>query len=101
MSAAPHNKEARPLDSVHGTVERVTFHNEENGFAVLRVTGTGENKRSSDFTITGKVASVVAGEFLTAEGEWVMDPTHGKQFKAQMIRTAEPDSPEGTFRFLR
>jgi hypothetical protein len=43
--------ERRPVtEEISRLIERVTFHNEENGFCVLRVkhAGSGRRRRSSD-----------------------------------------------------
>ena len=70
-----------------GPVERVTFHNPENGFCVLRTRAHGHRNL---VTVVGHAATVAAGEWITASGEWVNDRTHGQQFKARFIRTAAP-----------
>lgn len=33
---------ATPVEALAGTIERVTFHNEENGFCVLKVHARGK-----------------------------------------------------------
>lgn len=48
----------------------------------------------------GTVASVSRGEWLTADGEWTLDPRHGRQFKAKKIRLSQPDTLEGIERYL-
>ena len=73
-----------------GLVERVTFHNPEYGFCVLR---TGAHRGL--VTVVGYVAMVAPGEWITVSGEWVNDRTHGQQFKARFIRTAAPSSVKG------
>jgi hypothetical protein len=60
-----------------GLVERVTFHNEENGFCVLRTRARGHRDL---VTVVGQAAAISAGEWITASGEWVNDRTHGQQF---------------------
>ncbi|MEX2605803.1 MAG: ATP-dependent RecD-like DNA helicase [Kiritimatiellia bacterium] len=82
---------------ISGHVERVTFHSEDTGFAVLKVEVKGEKDL---VTVVGKVPNVSVGEFLTAGGDWVMDPTHGRQMRASSIRTSPPDSLEGIEKFL-
>ena len=58
-----------------GLVERVTYHNAENGFCVLRAKARGHR----DFvTVAGYSATIAAGEWITASGEWVNDRTHGQ-----------------------
>src|SRR3981189_3084978 len=67
-----------------GFVERVTFHNSENGFCVLRAKARGHRDL---VTVIGHAATISAGQWITASCEWVNDPTHGQQFKARFMRT--------------
>jgi hypothetical protein len=46
-----------------GPVERVTFHNEDNGFCVLRVKTRGKREH---ITVVGHAAVISAGEFIAA-----------------------------------
>ena len=46
-------------EALNGLIERVTFHNPENGFAVLRVKVKG---RDNLVTVVGNTTSVTAGE---------------------------------------
>jgi exodeoxyribonuclease V alpha subunit len=78
-------------------VERVTFHNPENGFCVLRVKARGQKDL---ITVVGRVAMIAAGEFIQASGTWVNDRTHGQQFRAAFLKTSAPTSPEGIERYL-
>ena len=80
-----------------GLVERVTFHNPENGFCVLRTKARGHRDL---VTVVGHAAMVGAGEWITASGEWVNDRTHGHQFKARFVRTSTPSSVEGIEKYL-
>ncbi len=84
-------------DGVRGVVERVTFHNEESGFSVLRVLVRG---RKELVTVIGNVATVTPGEWITAEGRWVRDREHGMQLKAGRVETQPPDSREGIEKYL-
>src|SRR5215204_2774103 len=78
----PTYQTAAPLEALAGTVERVTYHNAENGFAVLKVQARGKRDL---VTVVGHAASVMEGEWVTASGSWVSDRTHGVQFKAQTL----------------
>lgn len=84
-------------DSVQGLVERVTFHNEDSGFAVLKVKSKGRNDLT---TVIGHIASVSPGEWLVAEGKWVRDRDHGLQLKAVRLKTSTPSSLEGIEKYL-
>ena len=80
-----------------GLVERVTYHNAENGFCVLRAKARGHR---DVVTVVGHSATIAAGEWITASGEWVNDRTHGQQFKAKFLRTSLPDSADGIEKYL-
>ena len=80
-----------------GLVERVTYHNVENGFCVLRAKARGHR---DVVTVVGYAATIAAGEWVTASGEWVNDRTHGQQFKARFLRTSPPTSADGIERYL-
>ena len=80
-----------------GLVERVTFHNSENGFCVLRAKARGHRDL---VTVIGHAAIISAGEWITASGEWVNDHTHGQQFKARFLRTSAPTSIDGIEKYL-
>src|SRR6478672_3304806 len=80
-----------------GLVERVTYHNAENGFCVLRAKARGHR---DVVTVVGHAATIAAGEWITASGEWVNDRTHGQQFKARFLRTSAPTSADGIEKYL-
>ena len=56
-------------ETLKGLIERVTYHNPENGFAVLKVVVKG---RQDLVTVVGSTTSVTAGEHLEATGKWVV-----------------------------
>ena len=80
-----------------GLVERVTFHNIETGFCVLRIKARGHRDL---VTVVGHAAIISAGEWVTATGEWVNDRTHGQQFKTRFMRTSAPTSIDGIEKYL-
>ena len=84
-------------ESINGLIERVTFHNPESGFAVLRVQVKG---RTDVVTVIGSTTSVTAGEHVEATGRWVIDRQHGQQFKADELKTTHPASAEGIEKYL-
>jgi exodeoxyribonuclease V alpha subunit len=85
------------MSSVTGLIERVTFHNEETGFCVVRVQVDG---RRDLVTVVGRASSINAGEWLTAEGSWIQDRDHGTQLKAELLQTSAPTSREGIEKYL-
>jgi hypothetical protein len=84
--------ESSTQEVLAGLVERVTFHNAENGFCVIRIKARGHREL---VTAVGHAAMIAAGEWVTASGEWVNDRTHGQQFKSRFLRTSAPTTTEG------
>ncbi|MCY3730368.1 MAG: ATP-dependent RecD-like DNA helicase, partial [Rhodospirillaceae bacterium] len=80
-----------------GLIERVTFHNPENGFCVLRVKARGHREL---VTAVGHAATICAGEWITAAGEWTNDRTHGLQFRAHYLKASAPSTLEGIQKYL-
>jgi exodeoxyribonuclease V alpha subunit len=84
-------------DTLTGVIERVTFHNLDTGFAVLRVQAGGHR---GVVTVTGHLPNAVAGEYVEATGAWVQNRDHGLQFKTDTLRTTPPHTVEGIARYL-
>ncbi len=100
--APPHqpddgNASRKPAESLSGLIERVTFFNEETGFAVLKL----KVKSHRDLvTVIGALPSVSPGEWLHAEGRWIRDREHGLQFKAEILTSTPPTTLEGIEKYL-
>src|SRR3954463_13648670 len=86
-----------PLEALAGTVERVTFHNAENGFCVLKVQIRG---RRDLVVVVGHTPTIGAGEWVNASGAWVSDRVHGLQFKADVLKATPPTGAEGIEKYL-
>jgi exodeoxyribonuclease V alpha subunit len=86
-----------PVESLSGLIEHVTFFNEENGFAVLKVKVRGHR---DEVVVVGSLPSVNAGEWLTAEGRWQRDRQFGLQFKADLLKSTPPTTREGIEKYL-
>lgn len=80
-----------------GSIERVTFHNDETGFCVLRVKARGHRR---PVAVVGHAPSVAIGEVVEASGEWLHDRNHGVQFRAGELKTTAPTTAEDLQRFL-
>ncbi len=89
--------DASAQEVLAGLVERVTFHNAENGFCVIRIKARGHREL---VTAVGHAATIAAGEWVTASGEWTNDRTHGQQFKSRFMRTSAPTTTEGIEKYL-
>ena len=90
-------QESTTQEVLAGLVERVTFHNADSGFCVLRIKARSHRDL---VTVVGHAATISPGEWVTASGEWINDRTHGQQFKARFMRTSEPTSIDGIEKYL-
>ena len=88
---------ASSTEVLAGLVDRVTFHNPENGFCVLRVKARGQRDL---ITVIGHAAMISAGEFIQASGGWINDRTHGVQFKASFLKATAPTTAKGMEKYL-
>ncbi len=88
---------AAPAETLSGLVERVTYHNPESGFCVLRVKARGQRDLVA---VVGHAATISAGEFVSATGWWTTDRDHGLQFKAASVTTTQPTTLEGIEKYL-
>lgn len=84
-------------ETLIGSIERITFHNPETGYSVLRVQVGG---RHGLVTVVGKLLGLTAGEVVEAQGQWCADPQHGEQFHAETLQVRPPSTLEGIEKYL-
>lgn len=85
------------LESLSGSIERITFHSEDTGFCVFKI----KIKQQADLiTVVGSLAAIHAGEFVECQGHWVNSPQYGLQFKAEQLYLTMPASLEGIEKYL-
>ncbi len=84
-------------EALSGSIERITFHNPENGFCILKI----KIKSKKDLvTVLGFSACVTAGEWIDCQGAWINDVEYGLQFKADHLHVVRPSSLEGIEKYL-
>lgn len=84
-------------EHLSGNIERITYHNEDNGFCVLRV----KVRNHKDLvTVTGNSPTLSVGEYIKCSGTWFNDRNYGKQFKADFLKALPPDTLEGIEKYL-
>lgn len=86
---------AEELEVLTGTIEDITYCNEENGYAVVEVSSENEY-----VTVVGILGNVVLGEEIVFQGEWVIHQTFGRQFKCVRLQHTMPADAAGMLRFL-
>ncbi|MFO7534694.1 MAG: ATP-dependent RecD-like DNA helicase [Kiritimatiellia bacterium] len=82
---------------VTGTVERIVFRNEENGYTVCAIQPA---RRAPEMIVAGSCGAVWVGELLKAEGHWLQHPRFGSQFIADTITCVPPLDPGGIEKYL-
>jgi exodeoxyribonuclease V alpha subunit len=85
------------LESISGSIERITFHSEENGFCVLGIKVNGQKPL---VMVVGNLAAITVGECIQAYGVWDNSRDHGLQFKAQQLSIIPPSTVEGMEKYL-
>ncbi|HHY31741.1 MAG TPA: ATP-dependent RecD-like DNA helicase [Firmicutes bacterium] len=117
------------MPSIQGTVERITYRNEDNFYTVARVACThmdaagpetpsalgrahgrapGDGRpggarwprRALPVTIVGTFPFISVGETLALEGEWVEHPEYGRQFKVKSYESVVPATQKGIEKYL-
>ena len=80
---------------LRGSVESVTFRNEENGFTVLELNAQGELE-----TVVGILPLVAPGEELRLLGRWDMHASFGRQFRAELCERKMPSTAADLLHYL-
>jgi exodeoxyribonuclease V alpha subunit len=89
--------QATPSVVLEGSLERVTYANEENGWSVVRVAVAG---RKEPVTAVGNLLGAQPGESLRLTGWWVRDKKYGEQFRVASYITVKPATLVGIERYL-
>lgn len=88
----------KQLERLIGIVERITFHNEQNGWSVLKVTSFRDPSKMT--TVLIHQAKVFAGATMEFWGEWGHHPKHGEQFKAVRAIEKKPATAAALEKYL-
>lgn len=83
--------------TIAGTIERITFHSEEDGYTVARLQEEG---RPGPVTVVGNLVGVNVGERVRLTGTWATHPKYGRQFKVEQYKVVLPATIQGIERYL-
>lgn len=75
------------MDQIFGIVERISFKNDESGFAVLKIM---QPRKRELTTVVGKLSHINPGESVRLQGNWKSHPTHGKQLEVEEVEIESP-----------
>ena len=83
-----------------GQVERITYHNPENGYTIASLAPGDEVAGEASTTIVGAISALAVGESVELQGAWVNHPKYGRQFRVESCRQIVPTTMEGIKRYL-
>ena len=84
------------LVCLEGSLEALTFHNEENGFTIARLR-TFEKEM---VTVVISLVTPVLGEAMQLWGRWQTHPRFGPQFKVERYQLIKPVTPGAIEKYL-
>lgn len=82
-------------EKIEGYVEHIVYRNDENGYTVLNLSAGKE-----EITCVGSFQSIHEGEYLTAEGQYTVHSTYGRQFQADRYEIQLPKNGAALERYL-
>jgi exodeoxyribonuclease V alpha subunit len=94
------------MDTLRGVIERITYHNEENGYTVAKLapefalrsaTGFGAER---EVAIIGNMVGVHVGESVELTGRWTVHQEYGKQFAVEQMKQVLPATVAGMEKYL-
>ncbi len=85
-------------ETVRGIVDRVTYHNPDNGWSVLRVIPFDTPHQQE--TVVVHQTRVFAGATMEFHGNWTVHPRHGRQFNATLAVEKKPATQAALERYL-
>ena len=83
------------MEHLTGYVDHIIFRNEENGYSVFVL----ENE-DGEVTCVGSIPLLHEGELVDVEGQFVLHPTYGMQWKVEKLTVKTPEDEESIARYL-
>jgi len=92
------------MDTLRGVIERITYHNEENGYTVAKLLPEKQPRqqfgRNSEVAIVGNMADINVGESVELTGRWTVHAEYGRQFAVETLRSILPATITGIEKYL-
>ncbi len=85
------------MSYLQAQIERITYANEETGYAVAKVHAKGHEGLVA---VVGILPSPNPGEILKMQGTWESHPKYGPQFKVQSCETVLPATAHAIQKYL-
>lgn len=92
------------MDTLRGVVERITYHNEENGYTVAKLTPERAGRTlfgaEREVAIVGNMLGLNVGESVELTGRWTVHGDYGRQFQVETFRPVLPATISGLEKYL-
>ncbi|GAB4338490.1 MAG: ATP-dependent RecD-like DNA helicase [Phototrophicales bacterium] len=92
------------METFTGSVERITFYNDQNGYSVIKVRPDRKMpqyaSRDGLVTVVGIMPELGIGEEVEFHGQWIEDPRYGMQMRVETVQPIQPTSRAGIIRYL-
>ena len=98
MRKKPLNKTGVITETIRGIVDRVTYHNPDNGWSILRVLPF--NNPHQQETVIVHQTKVFAGATMEFRGSWTTHPQYGRQFQATNAVEKKPATTAALEKYL-
>ena len=85
------------MEKLRCVVERITYHNEMNGYSVIRCRAKGFGEL---VTVVGLMPEVHVGSVLQLTGSWRIDAKYGRQFSVESFEETLPATVYGIEKYL-
>ena len=85
------------MEKLQCVIERITYHNDENGYTVIRCSAGGY---SDLITAVGSMPGVHVGSVFNLYGSWKVNPKYGQQFCFQKCEETLPATIGGLQKYL-
>ena len=85
------------MEHLRCVVERITYQNEENGYAVIKCLAKGFNDL---VTVVGNMPDVHVGSVLYLGGTWRINGKYGRQFQMETFEETLPATVYGIEKYL-
>jgi len=95
-AASPAASVQGELLTLEGTLDTLTFHNEDNGYTIARM----RTYDKETVTVVGVFLNPIPGESLQVWGRWETHRQYGPQFRMERYQVQHPTTVRGIERYL-
>lgn len=89
------NNEKLNLETVVGTIEYITYENNNNGYCVFSISAP-----EGELTCVGSMPNPTEGESVKLYGNYTFHSTYGRQFKFESYELVAPEGAAAILRYL-